>query len=103
MWANAASGLTGKERIVRRVKQRSTLCLDLKNILRKTSRDLSEKIHLIVFQAAIKKCIKETVSDASFRRMMNLMNSQPVRSDHCGDGSKRGRVFVFNILYPLKK
>ncbi|NLI92577.1 MAG: hypothetical protein GX434_10350 [Peptococcaceae bacterium] len=27
-----------------------------------------------VFQAAIMKCIKDTVSEASFRRMMNLMN-----------------------------
>jgi hypothetical protein len=27
-----------------------------------------------VFQAAVAKCIKETVSEASFGRMMNLMN-----------------------------
>lgn len=34
-----------------------------------------ESIALVrVFQAAIAKCIKETVSDASYRRMMNLMN-----------------------------
>ncbi|MCL5781501.1 MAG: hypothetical protein M1119_11555 [Firmicutes bacterium] len=30
--------------------------------------------HVRVFQAAIAKCIKKTVSEASFRRMMNLMN-----------------------------
>lgn len=30
--------------------------------------------HVRVFQSAIAKCIKKTVSEASFRRMMNLMN-----------------------------
>lgn len=30
--------------------------------------------HVRVFQSAIAKCIMETVTDASFRRMMNLMN-----------------------------
>lgn len=31
-------------------------------------------VHVRVFQSAIAKCIKETVSEASFSRMMNLMN-----------------------------
>lgn len=33
-----------------------------------------EIAHVRVLQAAVAKCIKETVTEASFRRMMNLMN-----------------------------
>lgn len=60
---------------VKRDKRNFEFMLDKKNIW-----DV-EIATVRLFQAAVAKCIKETVSDASFRRMVNLMNQDYTWSD----------------------
>lgn len=73
----------------KRAKKNYNFILDKQNIW-------DESIAIVrIFQAAIMKCIKDTVSEASFKRMMNLMNKDYTWFD----GYTRQYLDILNIRF----